>query len=147
MWPVGRIVYLGFFNVKKGISFYIYIYISHNLAPPPPPHPPDSPLYTVVYLRSTFHHRTLLLLPLFSTFFYLKNERKEMFLFNDALNTFYLWLYGVKDYSDSERGNKLPPFHGLFFLISSKGSFILTSKDKIIHTTAYATPVVEQWLE
>ena len=21
---------------------------------------------------------------------------KEMFLFNDALNTFYLWLYGVK---------------------------------------------------
>ena len=36
-----------------------------------------------------------------------------MFLFNDALNTFYLWLYGVrhmvKDHTDSERkeGNVL----------------------------------------
>ena len=48
-------------------------------------------------------------------------------LFNDALNTFYLRLYGVihmvKDHSDSERGNPLPP-HGLLFPISSKGSFI-----------------------
>ena len=48
-------------------------------------------------------------------------------LFNDALNTFYLWLYGighmVKDHSDSERRNLLPP-HGLLFPISSKGSFI-----------------------
>ena len=37
---------------------------------------------------------------------------------NDALNTFYLRLYGVdyghivKDHSDSEKGNLLPP-HGL----------------------------------
>ena len=50
-------------------------------------------------------------------------------LFNDALDTFYLWLYGVrymvKDHSDSERGNPLPP-HGLLFLINSKGSFICT---------------------
>ena len=49
-------------------------------------------------------------------------------LFNDTLNTFYL-LYGVghmvKDRSDSERGNLLPP-HGLHFIISSKGSFICT---------------------
>ena len=48
-------------------------------------------------------------------------------LFNDALNTFYLWLYGVrhmvKDNSDSERGNPLLP-HGLLFPFSSKGSFI-----------------------
>ena len=31
--------------------------------------------------------------------------------FNDALNTFYLRLYGhmLKDHSDSERGNPLPP--------------------------------------
>ena len=50
-------------------------------------------------------------------------------LFNDALNTFYLRLYGVRDmvegHSDSERGNPLPP-HGLLFLINSKGSFIRT---------------------
>ena len=39
-------------------------------------------------------------------------ERKVNVLFNDALNTFYLWLYGVKDYSDSQRGYLLPP-HGL----------------------------------
>ena len=50
-------------------------------------------------------------------------------LFNDALNTFYLRLYGVghmvKDHSDSERGNPLPQ-HGLLFPINSKGSFICT---------------------
>ena len=50
-------------------------------------------------------------------------------LFNDALNTFYLRLYGirhmVKDHSDSEKVNPLPP-HGLLFPISSKGSFIFT---------------------
>ena len=31
----------------------------------------------------------------------------------------------VKDHSDSERGNSLPP-HGLLFPINSKGSFICT---------------------
>ena len=44
-------------------------------------------------------------------------------LFNDALNTFYLRLYGVRPLS--ERGNLLPP-HGLIFPINSKGSFICT---------------------
>ena len=44
-------------------------------------------------------------------------ERKEgNVLFNDALNIFYLLVYGVrhmvKDHSDSERGNPLP-LHGL----------------------------------
>ena len=38
--------------------------------------------------------------------------RKTFFLFIDALNTFYLWLYDVghmtKDHSDSDRGNPLP---------------------------------------
>ena len=53
-----------------------------------------------------------------------KEGRKEgNVLFNDALHTFYLWLYGVrhtvKDHSDSEKGNPLSP-------ISSKGSFICT---------------------
>ena len=55
--------------------------------------------------------------------------RTASVLFNDALNTFYLQLYGVrhmvKDHSDSERGNLLPP-HGLLFSISIKGSFICT---------------------
>ena len=50
-------------------------------------------------------------------------------LFNDAFNTFYLRLYGVrhmvKDNSDIEKGNSLPP-HRLLFPINSKGSFIFT---------------------
>ena len=53
--------------------------------------------------------------------------KEGIILFNDALKTFYLRLYGVrhmvKDHSDSERGKPLPP-HGLLFPISSKGSFI-----------------------
>ena len=52
-------------------------------------------------------------------------ERKGNVLFHDALNTFYLRLYGVKhmvkDHSDSDKGN-----HLLLFLINSKGSFIRT---------------------
>ena len=50
----------------------------------------------------------------------------------------------VKDHSDSERGNPLPP-HGLLFPINSKGSFICI--DRITYTTAFVTPVVEHWLE
>ena len=54
-------------------------------------------------------------------------ERKGNVLFNDALNTFYIRLYGVrhmvKDHSDSEKGNPLPP-HRLLFTINSKGYFI-----------------------
>ena len=59
----------------------------------------------------------------------MERKRKEMILFNDALNTFYLQLYGVrhmvKDHSDSEKGNALSP-HRVLFSINSKGSFICT---------------------
>ena len=55
--------------------------------------------------------------------------RERNVLFNNALNTFYLRLCGVrhmvKDHSDSEKGNLLPP-HRLLLLIKSKGSFICT---------------------
>ena len=65
-------------------------------------------------------------------------ERERNVLFNDALNTFYLRLYGVrhmvKDHSDSEKGNPLPP-HRLLFPIKSKGSFICT-----IPRTGYHIP-------
>ena len=54
------------------------------------------------------------------------NEGKNFFILT-TLNTFYLRLYGirhmVKDHSDSERENPLPP-QRLLFPISSKGSFI-----------------------
>ena len=53
-------------------------------------------------------------------------------LFNDALNTFYSRLYGVghmvKDHSNSEMGNTLPP-HVLLYPIRSKGSFISHRQD------------------
>ena len=59
----------------------------------------------------------------------LKERKEGNILFNDALNTFYLRLYGIghmiKDHSDSERGNLLPPL-GLLFPINNKGSFICT---------------------
>ena len=57
----------------------------------------------------------------------LKGRKEGNVLFKDTLNTFYLQLYGVthmvKDHSDGERENPLPP-HGLLFPIISKGSFI-----------------------
>ena len=56
-----------------------------------------------------------------------QDKRERNVLLNDALNTFYLRLYGirhmVKDHSDSEKGNPLPP-HRLLLSINSKGSFI-----------------------
>ena len=50
-------------------------------------------------------------------------KKEENVLLNDALNTFYVLFYGiehmVKEHSDSERGNLMPPLHGLIFHISS----------------------------
>ena len=75
--------------------------------------------------------------------------RESNVLFNDALNIFYLRLYGVrhmvKDHSDSKKGNPLPP-HRLLLSIKCKGSFICTT-DRITHTTAFVTAVVDHWLE
>ena len=79
------------------------------------------------------------------------NRKEGNVLFNDALNTFYLRLCGVRhmvtDYCDSEKGNPLPP-HGLLFPISSKGFFYMHHPtDRIARTTAFVTPVVKHWLE
>ena len=58
-----------------------------------------------------------------------QRERERNVLFNDALDTFHLRLYGVrhmvKDNSDSEKGNLLLQ-HRLLLSINSKGSFICT---------------------
>ena len=76
-----------------------------------------------------------------------ERERERNVLFNDALNTFYLRLYGVrhmvKDHSDSEKGNPLPP-HRLLLSINSKGSFIctippLTARQITAATISWAT--------
>ena len=73
-------------------------------------------------------------------------------LFNDALNTFCLRLYVVrhmvKDHSDSEKGNPLPPHRLNFFPINSKGSFICTIQQTGEHIPRpLLPPVVEHWLE
>ena len=84
--------------------------------------------------------------------FYKRPMRKKEgnVLFYDTLNTFYLWLYGVRhmvmDHSDSEKGYLLLQ-HRLLFPISSKGSFTCIIPDRIIHTKAFVTPVVEHWQE
>ena len=69
-------------------------------------------------------------------------ERERNVLFNDALNTFYLRLYGVrhmvKDHSDSEKGNPLPP-HRLLLSMNSKGSFICTIPQTGYHGLCYTS--------
>ena len=66
-------------------------------------------------------------------------ERERNVLFNNTLNTFYLRLYGVrhmvKDHSDSEKGNPLPP-HRLLFPINSKFYFICTIPQPLLHQLA-----------
>ena len=58
-------------------------------------------------------------------------------LFNDTLNTFYLWLYGVrhmvKYHTDSERENPVPSLHGLLFPINSNSYFICTIPQTGLH--------------
>ena len=60
-------------------------------------------------------------------------------------STHFYFTVIVKDHSDSEKGIPLLP-HRLLFPIN-KGSFIITIPDRIAHTTAFITPVVEHWLE
>ena len=71
-------------------------------------------------------------------------ERERNVLFNDALNIFYLRLYGVghmvKDHSDSERGNLLPS-HGLLFPISRRVLLYAYShrQDNTYHILCYTS--------
>ena len=113
--------------------------------PPPPPKRLLGPLLLVVpcswrapRLQPTQRYGHCLGLTRYTGILALSREKileyrqrweREKCLFNDALNTFYLRLYGVrhmvKDHSDSEKGNPLPP-HRLLLSINSKGSFICT---------------------
>ena len=72
-------------------------------------------------------------------------------LFNDALNTFYLRLYGVrhmvKDHSDSEREETSCRHMGYCLKLAASFFYMHHSTDGIAHTTAFVTPVVEHWLE
>ena len=71
-----------------------------------------------------------------------------MFCLTTHFNTFYIRLYYgvgdmVKDHSESERGNPLPPL-GLLFSISSKRFFYMHHPtNRRAHTTAFVISVVE----
>ena len=79
-----------------------------------------------------------------------KEGRKEMFyLMMHSTHFIYgymasdIWL-SLKDHSDSEKGNPLPPHRELF----QQGFFYMHHPtDRIAHTTAFVTPVMEHWLE
>ena len=91
--------------------------------------------FVMTYVGNRMINKTLVMLFLVGNKNVLSKKEGNV-LFNNALNTFYLRLYGVrhmvKDHSESERGNPLPP-HGLLFLINSKGSFICTIPQKGMH--------------
>ena len=82
-----------------------------------------------------------------------KKERRkeENILFKDALNTFYLQLYGfghmVKDHSDSER----KPAAATWATLSDEQQvfffYMHHPTDRIAHTTAFVKPVVDHRLE
>ena len=71
-------------------------------------------------------------------------ERERNVLFNDALNTFYLRLYGVrhmvKDHSDSEKGNPLPP-HRLLYRLTARVLLYAPShiQDSTYHSLCYTS--------
>ena len=87
----------------------------------------------------------------FSVFIALFGRKEGNVLFNNALNIiFYLRLYGVghmvKYHSDSER----KPAAATWATLSDyqQGFFYMHyPTDRIAYTTAFVTPVVEQWLE
>ena len=62
----------------------------------------------IIHCETYHYYDQLTFRSCWSCFF--QRERERNVLFNDALNTFYLWLYGIRhmvnDHTDSERGNR-----------------------------------------
>ena len=67
-----------------------------------------------------------------------------LFLVPASAPWYMVQLYGVKhmlkNHSDSQIGNLLPPLYGVLFPISSKGFYMHHLRDRIAH-------IMEQWLE
>ena len=61
-------------------------------------------------------------------------------------STTFIWCQTYCERPHSER-KPLLPLHGLLFLINSKGSFYAHPTDRMVHTTAFVIPFVEQRLE
>ena len=125
---------------RKGVDLYILnkIVPKHYL----------SEMYENASLTKTSYHRVSEILTLCN--FDNNCIRKEgNVLFNNALNTFYLRLYGVrhmvKDHSNSEKGNPLPPqdstYHGLCY--TSRGSLAATRNSSMgpLHEGSIRRPI------
>ena len=86
-------------------------------------------MHLKIGLWSAHKNNTVNSVKSFKNSYFVERKKERNVLFNDALNTFYQRLYGVrhmvKDHSDSKKGNPLPP-HRLLLSINSKGSFICT---------------------
>ena len=61
-------------------------------------------------------------------------------------STHYNYGYMAKDHSDSEKGNLLPLFHGLFFPINRKRYFICTNPQTGLCYTSYGVVDIAQWV-
>ena len=74
----------------------------------------------------------------------MEGRKEGNVLFNDALNTFYLRLYGVghilKYHLDSERKHAATTWATL-------SDYMHHPTDRIANITAFVTPVVEHWLK
>ena len=81
------------------------------------------------------------------------NIMKEGHFYLMTYSTHFIYGYMASDIWQRTiqivRGENLQqPLHGLFFLISSKGSFIMHHlTDRIAHTMAFVTSIVEHCLE
>ena len=68
-------------------------------------------------------------------------------LFNNTLNTFYLWLYGVRHTILIVRKVTRCCHIGYSFRLAARVLLYAHPTGRIAHTTAFVTPVVEHWLE
>ena len=72
-------------------------------------------------------------------------KRKQVnVLFNDALNIFYLWLYGIGHKVKDHLAREETCCH---HYMGRKVSYMHYFTDRIAYTMIYISPVVEHWLE
>ena len=68
-------------------------------------------------------------------------------LFNDALNTFYLRLYGVAHMVKDHLVCQETRCRHMAYSFRLAARVLLYAPDRVAHTTAFVTPVVEHWLK
>ena len=103
-----------------------------------------------IWLDTAREEGNVLLNDALDTFYLRLYGRKEgNVLLNDTLDTFYLrlyWCQTVKDHSDSEREETCCRHMGYSFRLAAR-VLLYHPTDRIIYTAAFVTPVVEHRLE